>query len=84
MKQELEPGAVKDALFAELADGLKSAMERIHAFPPERLSEPRAVGRQQMPTTVAGLIIHVADHAQRHVGQAVTTAKIIKNSRADK
>jgi uncharacterized damage-inducible protein DinB len=84
MKQELEPGPVKDALFAELAEGLKSARYRIQAFPPERLSEPRAVGRQQMPTTVAGLIIHVADHAQRHVGQAVTTAKIIKNSRADK
>src|SRR6476659_6923367 len=76
MKQELEPGAGRDQLFAELAGGLKSAAERIRTFPPERLSEPRAVGRQQMPTTVAGLIIHVGDHAQRHVGQAVTTAKI--------
>jgi uncharacterized damage-inducible protein DinB len=82
MKQELEPGAGRDQLFAELTGGLKSARERIQAFPPERLPEPRAVGRQQMPTTVASLIIHVADHAQRHVGQAVTTAKIIKSSRA--
>jgi uncharacterized damage-inducible protein DinB len=84
MKQELELGASRGPLFAELTSGLKSATERILAFPPEKLSEPRAVGRQQMPTTVAGLIIHVADHAQRHVGQAVTTAKVIKNSRADK
>ncbi|SRR6266498_254892 len=84
MKQELEPGAGRDALFADLAAALESATERIQAFPPERLSEPRAVGRLQMPTTVAGLLIHVGDHAQRHVGQAVTTAKVIKNSRADK
>jgi uncharacterized damage-inducible protein DinB len=84
MKQELEPEAGRDQLFAELTGGLKSATERIQAFPRERLSEPRVVGRQQMPTTVAGLIIHVGDHAQRHVGQAVTTAKIIKNSRTDK
>ena len=81
MKQELEPGGTRDALFAELNEGLESAKERILSIPADRLAEPRVVGRQQMPTTVAGLIIHVADHAQRHVGQAVTTAKIIKGSR---
>src|SRR5437667_7633526 len=32
MKQELEPGAGREALFAELAGGLKSATERIQAF----------------------------------------------------
>jgi hypothetical protein len=40
------------------------------------LNQARTVGRQQVPTTVAGLVVHVADHAQRHVGQAITTAKI--------
>ena len=78
MKQELEPGATSEALFAELNSGLQSALERIRAIPPELLSEPRLVGRQQLPTTVAGLVIHVGDHAQRYVGQAITTAKIIK------
>jgi uncharacterized damage-inducible protein DinB len=34
-----------------------------------------------MPTTVAGLLIHVADHTQRHVGQAITTAKVVKAAR---
>jgi uncharacterized damage-inducible protein DinB len=83
MKQELEPGGTRDTLFAELNGGLGSAAARIRAFSPSALSESRSAGRQQMPTTVAGLLIHVADHAQRHVGQVVTTAKIIKNSRAD-
>ena len=81
MKQELDPGATRDALFAELDSGLQSAAERILSIPPEWMSEPRVVGRQRMPTTVAGLVVHVGDHAQRHVGQAITTAKIVKSGR---
>ncbi len=27
--------------------------------------------------TVAGLLVHCADHTQRHAGQAVTTAKCL-------
>ena len=79
MKQELDPGGTRETLFAELNKDLETAAERILSIPPEWLSEPRVVGRQRMPTTVAGLVIHVGDHAQRHVGQAITTAKILKS-----
>jgi len=41
------------------------------------LDKPRKVGKRELPTTVGGLLVHVADHTQRHVGQAVTTAKIV-------
>jgi uncharacterized damage-inducible protein DinB len=81
MQTESDPGVSKDALFSELKAGLESAAERIRAIPSGRLLEPRTVGRQQMPSTVAGLLVHVADHAQRHVGQALTTAKVIKGFR---
>ncbi len=81
MKQELDPGATRESLFQEFNSGLDSAVERILSIPPEWMSEPRVVGRQRMPTTVAGLVVHVGDHAQRHVGQAITTAKIIKSRR---
>jgi uncharacterized damage-inducible protein DinB len=81
MKQELDLGATPEAVFAELTGALQSAAERILSIPPERMLEPRVVGRQRMPTTVAGLVIHVGDHAQRHVGQAITTAKIVKSRR---
>jgi uncharacterized damage-inducible protein DinB len=80
MKSELAPDATRDQLFAELNQSLESAAKRIRAFSVEALNQPRTVGRQQMPTTVAGLVVHVADHAQRHVGQAITTAKIVKQS----
>jgi uncharacterized damage-inducible protein DinB len=38
---------------------------------------PRSVGRKQLPTSIGGALIHVADHTQRHVGQVVTTAKVL-------
>jgi uncharacterized damage-inducible protein DinB len=46
-------------------------------------TQPRTVGGKQLPTTLGGLLVHVADHTQRHVGQAITTSKIVaapKNS----
>ncbi|MFL6262941.1 MAG: DinB family protein [Thermoanaerobaculia bacterium] len=42
------------------------------------LLEPRGVGRLQLPSTVLGLLFHAAEHTQRHVGQIVTTAKIVQ------
>jgi uncharacterized damage-inducible protein DinB len=80
MKSELNPGATRDQLFAELNQALDGAATRIRAFSTEALAIPRTVGRKQMPTTVAGVLVHVADHTQRHVGQAITTAKIVKQS----
>jgi hypothetical protein len=35
-----------------------------------------------LPTSVGGLLVHCADHTQRHVGQAVTTAKVVSQVEA--
>jgi hypothetical protein len=35
------------------------------------------VGQKQLPTTVAGLLAHMADQVQCHVGQVITTSKIV-------
>jgi len=77
MKAELEAGATRNALFDELRQAIATASERIRAFSQEDFSQSRVIGRQQLPTTLAGLLVHVADHTQRHVGQAITTAKIV-------
>jgi uncharacterized damage-inducible protein DinB len=82
MKSELDPGATREDIFSELNQAIEVSAARIRSFSPETLAETRTVGRQQMPTTVAGLLIHVADHTQRHVGQAITTAKIVKAARS--
>lgn len=77
MKSELAPGATRNELLAELVVGFSKNARRIRTFSTEQLEEQRGVGKKQLPTTVAGLLVHVADHTQRHVGQAITTAKIV-------
>ena len=82
MKAELHPTAAREALFGEFRRALKASGVRIRSFSPESFSQARKVGRQGMATTVAGLLVHVADHTQRHVGQAITTAKLVKSARS--
>ena len=45
---------------------------------PASLLEPRAVGRAGLPSTVLGLLFHAAEHAQRHTGQVIVTAKLVR------
>jgi uncharacterized damage-inducible protein DinB len=81
LKTELAPGATKKELLAELMAQLGRSIQRIQAFSPQELEHPRHVGKKQLPTTIGGLLVHVADHTQRHVGQAITTAKIVMATR---
>jgi uncharacterized damage-inducible protein DinB len=74
---EMNGGSAGEVL-AEFREGLQRAKERVKAVSPESLAEPRGVGRKRLPTTVAGLLIHCAEHTSRHVGQAVTTAKLVR------
>ncbi len=76
LKSEMEPGTAVEVL-REFRDGLGSAKERVRGFAPESYAEFRGIGRKQLPTTVGGLLIHCAEHTARHVGQAVTTAKLV-------
>jgi uncharacterized damage-inducible protein DinB len=77
LKSELEPGATHDQLFAELSAALESSLRRVRALTSMDLAAPRVVGKRRLPTTLGGLLVHVAEHTQRHVGQAITTAKLV-------
>jgi uncharacterized damage-inducible protein DinB len=77
MKAEMDPSGSRNELLAELVVAIAKSGKRIRAFLPEQLEEQRVVGKKQLPTSVGGLLVHVADHTQRHVGQAITTAKIV-------
>ncbi|WP_419806551.1 DinB family protein [Terriglobus sp.] len=63
----------------EFEAGLLQAERRTSALPLAALDEPRYVGRATLPATLAGLLVHLADHTQRHAGQAVTTAKLLRS-----
>ena len=66
------------ALLAEVEISFTNAAERIRTLSTADFNTFRGVGRKQFPTSIGGALIHVADHTQRHTGQVVTTAKILK------
>jgi uncharacterized damage-inducible protein DinB len=78
MKAEIDSDATPEELLAEFRKGIDGALDRVRALNGADLDQPRAVGRKALPTTVGGLLVHCADHTQRHTGQAVTTARIVQ------
>jgi uncharacterized damage-inducible protein DinB len=64
-------------LIAEVEVSFSNAADRIRVLATADLNTPRFVGRKQLPTSIGGALIHVADHTQRHVGQVITTAKAL-------
>lgn len=81
LKAELDPDATRADLFGELSSALRSAALSVRGLATTNLDELRTVGKNRLPTTLGGLLVHVADHTQRHVGQAITTAKIVRATR---
>jgi hypothetical protein len=69
---------IQDALVADFDAAVERALAQLRATDSATLLEPREVGRARLPSTVLGLLFHAAEHTQRHVGQLVTTAKIVR------
>jgi uncharacterized damage-inducible protein DinB len=77
LRTELDPGATRDELFHELSAALAVAAARVRVLANRNLEEARTVGSKRLPTTLGGLLVHIADHTQRHVEQAITTARLV-------
>ena len=65
-------------LLAAVEISFSDAAARLRVLATADLDTPRFVGRKQLPTSLGGAMIHVGEHAARHTGQVVTTAKAIK------
>jgi len=64
-------------MLAEVEVSFSNAAGRVRVLATADLETFRGVGRKQLPTSIGGALIHVTDHTQRHVGQVVTTAKVL-------
>ncbi|HJQ63836.1 MAG TPA: DinB family protein [Burkholderiales bacterium] len=85
LKMELEPGDPPHdvaTVVAQARTAIDAALGQIRSTRREELLEPRAVGRKALPSNVIGLLFHAAEHTTRHVGQAITTAKIVSGRNA--
>jgi len=69
-------------LLAAVEGSFSNAAERVRVLATADFDTFRGVGRKQLPTSIGGALIHVADHTQRHVGQVVTTTKVLVALRA--
>jgi hypothetical protein len=76
---EMEFGLVLDVM-NEFFAGMVTASDRVKAIDPGSYEAARGVGRAGLPSTVGGLMVHCAEHTQRHVGQAIVTAKVVAGS----
>ena len=92
MNGEMLSDAQMEALDAEIDDDGRSAEELVSEAlaaiargidamrdtPPGTYLETRGVGRKKLPTTVIGLLVHIAEHTQRHVGALIATSKVVR------
>jgi uncharacterized damage-inducible protein DinB len=80
LQTERDPGtppADAAALVALVDEAVERAIGQLRRTTTATLTDPRAVGRQRLPSTVIGLLVHAAEHTTRHAGQIITTAKIL-------
>lgn len=80
LKQETAENSDLSAeeLIGQAVFSIENALEFLKEVSPEILFEERFVGRKRLPTNVFGLLFHIAEHTARHVGQVITTTKIVR------
>lgn len=78
MKAEKEPGATREELFRRLEEQMLWGEAIVKGLDPRSWSDARSVGRKALPTTVGGLVHHMAEHSQRHLGEVIVTSKIVR------
>ena len=69
-----QPAAV---LVGAALSAIDRALEQVRGTPLCTLDETREVGRARLPSTVLGLLVHAAEHAQRHSAQIITMVKVV-------
>ncbi len=72
------------SLTRELRSTIAHSIKRLESLDPASLDDARALGAAELPTSVRGLLTHAAEHAARHAGQIVTTAKILEGTAQDR
>ncbi len=73
-----DPSITLSTLLKELNKQFDTTLKALENFSTESLTEARGVGRKQSPSTVIGLLFHIAEHTMRHTGQLHVTIAVLK------
>ncbi|HRP55139.1 DinB family protein [Agriterribacter sp.] len=85
LKQEEQPPSLSCKaieLVEQFNLQVSKALAQLSATDEAALTSARGVGRAQLPSTVLGLLVHAAEHTQRHLGQLLVTVRILKSKQA--
>lgn len=55
-----------------------TSIRQLEGTSPKTLLDSRTVGRKQVPSTLFGLLVHAAEHTQRHLGQLLVTSAVLQ------
>lgn len=67
------------ALTRIVTESVDVALAQLRDTDPARVFDERRVGRAGLPSTTLGLLFHAAEHSTRHVGQFITTVKLVQS-----
>ena len=73
-----DPPASLQSVVTGVGEIIERALDQLRSTSRESLLDERKLGRAGLPTTVLGLLFHAAEHSTRHVGQAITTTRILR------
>ena len=68
-----------DELVTRWHETIEVSFGQLRGMSEDSLLDVREVGRDRLPSNVLGLLFHAAEHASRHTGQIVTTAKVVRS-----
>ena len=77
LRTEEEPGEPLAGIVRGVDQAIDAALDQLRTTTADMLPTRRSVGRAELPATLGGLVFHAAEHSTRHLGQAITTARIL-------
>jgi uncharacterized damage-inducible protein DinB len=83
LKAELTETLPLLSLLVILEQRLQEARLRLARFELEDLAKVCEIGRKKVPVPLGTILGHIAEHAQRHLGQITTTVQLIRSAQAE-
>lgn len=82
LRKEGDPGTGEalSFLISAFDNKVEEALQVLRNTQANALGDYRSVGRKKLPSSVIGLLFHAAEHAQRHVGQLLVTASVLREN----
>lgn len=74
-----EAGITTEQLLSHFNLQVEKSLAYLAGVDEQTLTDIRGVGRQQIPSTVIGLLFHAAEHTTRHTGQLLVTASVVRH-----